>query len=133
MSQAESERGTSERPEGTDPGDARTGPARHGVLFVHGLGEQRQSETLLWFGSPLVDWLSRWYQAQDPPPADAEVLYFDPHTRRPVAVDRITVRLPGASFSVERLLLPEGAAPFTPNPVEVPPELRQAPGALPEP
>jgi predicted phosphodiesterase len=70
------------------------------------------------------------FRAEDPPPADAEVVYFDPTTRRPVAVDRITVRLPGSSFSVERLLLPEGATAFVPDPVEVPPELRQAPGAL---
>jgi predicted phosphodiesterase len=69
-------------------------------------------------------------RAPEPPPADAEVIYFDPTTHRPVAVDRISVRLPGSSFSVERLLLPEGAAPFTPDPLEVPPELRQAPGAL---
>jgi hypothetical protein len=69
------------------------------------------------------------FRATDPPPADAQVLYFDPETRRPVAVDRITVRLPGSSFSVERLLLPEGATAFTPDPLEVPPDLVQAPGA----
>jgi predicted phosphodiesterase len=69
------------------------------------------------------------FRAADPPSADAQVVYFDPETRRPVAVDRITVRLPGSSFSVERVLLPEGATPFTPNPLEVPPELRPAPGA----
>jgi predicted phosphodiesterase len=71
------------------------------------------------------------FRAADPPPADAQVLYFDPETRRPVAVDRITVRLPGSSFSVERILLPEGAAPFAPDPLEVPAELRPDPGALP--
>ena len=69
------------------------------------------------------------FRAADPPPDDAEVVYFDPTTRRPVAVDRITVHLPGASFSVERVLLPEGATAFAPNPVEVPPDLVQAPGA----
>jgi hypothetical protein len=69
------------------------------------------------------------FRAADPPPADAEVVYFDPATRRPVAVDRITVRLPGVSFSVERELLPEGATAFTPNPVEVPPDLVLTPGA----
>jgi predicted phosphodiesterase len=69
------------------------------------------------------------FRAEDPPPADAQVLYFDPETRRPVAVDRITVRLPGSSFSVERLLLTEGDEPFFPNPLEIPPELVQAPGA----
>jgi predicted phosphodiesterase len=69
------------------------------------------------------------FRAEDPPPADAQILYFDPETRRPVAVDRITVRLPGSSFSVERLLLTEGDEPFFPNPLEIPPELVQAPGA----
>ena len=69
------------------------------------------------------------FRATDPPPADAEVVYFDPTTRRPVAVDRITVRLPGASFSVERVLLPEGATAFAPNPIAVPPDLVPAPGA----
>jgi predicted phosphodiesterase len=69
------------------------------------------------------------FRATDPPPAEAEVVYFDPTTRRPVAVDRITVRLPGASFSVERVLLPEGATAFAPDPVEVPPDLVQTPGA----
>jgi predicted phosphodiesterase len=69
------------------------------------------------------------FRAEDPPPADAQVLYFDAETRRPVAVDRITVRLPGSSFSVERILLPEGATPFTPDPLEVPPGLVQSPGA----
>jgi predicted phosphodiesterase len=69
------------------------------------------------------------FRAENPPPAEAEVVYFDPETRRPVAVDRITVRLPGSSFSVERVLLPEGATPFTPNPLEVPPDLLPAPGA----
>jgi predicted phosphodiesterase len=69
------------------------------------------------------------FRAEDPPPADAQVLYFDPETRRPVAVDRITVRLPGSSFSVERVLLTEGGEPFVPNPLEIPPELVRAPGA----
>jgi predicted phosphodiesterase len=69
------------------------------------------------------------FRAENPPPAEAEVVYFDPETRRPVAVDRITVRLPGSSFSVERVLLPEGAAPFTPDPLEVPPDLLPSPGA----
>jgi predicted phosphodiesterase len=69
------------------------------------------------------------FRTEDPPPAGAQVIYFDPETRRPVAVDRITVRLPGSSFSVERVLLPEGATPFAPNPLEVPPDLVQTPGA----
>jgi predicted phosphodiesterase len=71
------------------------------------------------------------FRAEEPPPADAEVVYFDAKTKRPVAVDRISVRLPGSSFSVERLLLPEGGTPFTPDPVDIPPDLQREPGALP--
>jgi predicted phosphodiesterase len=70
------------------------------------------------------------FRALAPAPAGAQVLYFDAETKRPVAVDRITVGLPESSFSVERLLLPEGETPFLPDPVEVPPELPD-PGALP--
>jgi predicted phosphodiesterase len=62
-----------------------------------------------------------------PPPATAEILYFSPATRRPVAVDRITVGPLESSFSVERLLLPEGETPFQPDPVPVPPALRPTP------
>src|SRR5579862_3926430 len=32
------------------------------VLVVHGVGEQRKSDTLLYVGSPLVDWVMRWAQ-----------------------------------------------------------------------
>jgi hypothetical protein len=46
-----------------------------------------------------------------------------------VAVNIISVRLPGSSFSVERLLLPEGSTEFTPEPLEIPPDLVPAPGA----
>jgi predicted phosphodiesterase len=66
-------------------------------------------------------------RAADPPPATAEILYFSSATRRPLAVDRITVGPLESSFSVERVLLPEGEAPFRPAPVPVPPELQQTP------
>ena len=39
-------------------------PARHGVLIVHGIGNQRQSDILLDVGEPLVDWLQHWYAAR---------------------------------------------------------------------
>ncbi len=70
---------------------------------------------------------------QSPQPYSAEVLYFDQHTRRPLAVDRITVdslRTDAlqSTFSVQRILFPEGETPFVPNPVAVPPELLQVPG-----
>jgi hypothetical protein len=31
-----------------------------GVLFVHGIGEQGQADTLLQFGEPLCDWIDSW-------------------------------------------------------------------------
>jgi hypothetical protein len=40
------------------------GPAngtRIGVLFVHGIGQQRESESIRWFGGALVGWLSAWF------------------------------------------------------------------------
>jgi predicted phosphodiesterase len=66
-------------------------------------------------------------RAKQPVPYTAEVLYFDPATRRPVAVDRITVGALESSFSVDRELLDEGSTAFVPNPVEVPTELLPAP------
>ncbi|MBV9602776.1 MAG: hypothetical protein JOZ87_38790 [Chloroflexi bacterium] len=33
---------------------------RRCVLIVHGVGEQRKSDTLLYIGSPLVNWVMRW-------------------------------------------------------------------------
>jgi len=65
-------------------------------------------------------------RAREPVPYTAEVVHFDPGTRRPVAVDRITVGALESSFSVDRELLPEGGVGFTPAPVEVPPELLPA-------
>jgi predicted phosphodiesterase len=55
-------------------------------------------------------------------PYEAEVLYFDPATRRPVAVDRISVQSLEGSFSVDRELLNEGGSTFVPEPVDVPVE-----------
>jgi hypothetical protein len=45
---------------------------------------------------------------------------LDAATRRPIAIDQITVRSLEAEFSVHRLVLPEGTAGFTPSPVPVP-------------
>ena len=60
-------------------------------------------------------------RAPQPVPYEAEVLYFDPATRRPFAVDRISVQSLERAFSLDRELLPEGQAPFTPDPVPLPP------------
>jgi hypothetical protein len=39
------------------PGHAKQ---RRCVLIVHGVGEQKKSDTLLYIGSPQVDWILRW-------------------------------------------------------------------------
>lgn len=39
------------------PGDTR---ADVGVLFVHGIGEHKEGETLVAFGEPTADWLREW-------------------------------------------------------------------------
>ena len=48
-------------------GDEREGNRRHGVVFVHGVGDQRKSDTLLDFGTPLLEWLKGWYAAREAP------------------------------------------------------------------
>lgn len=67
-------------------------------------------------------------RAEDTVPYGAEVLYFDPVTKRPVAVDRITVHSLESSFTVERELLPEGETVFTGDPIEVPDDATPTPG-----
>jgi predicted MPP superfamily phosphohydrolase len=64
-------------------------------------------------------------RAKEPVPYTAEVLYFDPATRRPVAVDRITVGALESSFSVDRELLDEGSKAFVLDPVDIPAELQE--------
>lgn len=45
-----------------------------GVLFVHGIGEQPEGETLLAFGEPLVRWIDDWLRrAEDGPRGEVEV------------------------------------------------------------
>jgi hypothetical protein len=48
-------------------GNEREGIRRHGVVFVHGVGDQRKSDTLLDFGKPLLEWLKGWYAARGAP------------------------------------------------------------------
>jgi len=43
-----------------DPSEAQPEPFNLGVLFVHGIGQQRRGATLVQFGDPLCEFLSRW-------------------------------------------------------------------------
>jgi hypothetical protein len=40
---------------------------RIGVVFVHGIGEQKQSSTIREQGGPLLDWIWGWHNARDLP------------------------------------------------------------------
>lgn len=42
------------------PEEAASQTPRLGVLFVHGIGEQPEGETLIAFGDPLLRWFRRW-------------------------------------------------------------------------
>ena len=44
-----------------------------GILFVHGIGEQPEGETLLRFGQPLVTWLHQWLARDAEPNARGSV------------------------------------------------------------
>ena len=45
--------------------------AELGILFVHGIGQQAEGDTLVQFGDPLVRWLQRWLgQAEDGDPSE---------------------------------------------------------------
>ena len=37
-------------------------PCKLGVLFVHGIGEQQEGDTLIAFGEPLIAWLRQWVE-----------------------------------------------------------------------
>lgn len=63
-----------------EPGERATERRRHGVVFVHGVGDQRKSDTLLDFGEPVLDWLTSWYRArgESAPQLSSVALSFSP-------------------------------------------------------
>jgi hypothetical protein len=93
-----------------------------GVLFVHGIGEQRQNSTLARFGGSLQRWLRRWLdpaarpeeQATDDPIAAQPVVEVDAVERHTGNGDtpahaRLLVGRPGEPASArQRWLLAEG-------------------------
>ena len=50
----------------TTPIDRESARRNRGIVVIHGVGEQRKSDTILDIGDPLFDWLQRWYTAFDP-------------------------------------------------------------------
>ncbi len=53
-----------------------------GVLFVHGIGEQPEGDTLLAFGDPLLDWLRRWFDRDLPGAPVGRIEVRDAHLQR---------------------------------------------------
>jgi hypothetical protein len=52
-------------------------PARIGVLFVHGMGDQKRGSTLQKFGDPIIQWIRRW-ESRDFDPERLAVLEPEP-------------------------------------------------------
>jgi hypothetical protein len=76
--------------------DERKGERRIGVVFVHGVGEQKQSSTIREQGGPLLDWIWGWHNARDLPadkvlqPEWAKLSYGEPL----VGPARFSIHLP---------------------------------------
>ncbi len=49
--------------------DAPAAPKVHFVVFVHGVGQQTEGETLISFGNAVQRWLDRWHQERAPLPS----------------------------------------------------------------
>lgn len=65
---------------------------RVGVVFVHGIGEQPESDTIREFGGALLDWLQRWHAARGAElPVSESWLSYGESASRPA---RFTVHLP---------------------------------------
>jgi hypothetical protein len=59
-----------------------------GVLFVHGIGEQKEGETLIAFGESILAWVKRWLLGHGAPSGDGvrvvEALLFPSRRLRPI-------------------------------------------------
>ena len=65
---------------------------RVGVVFVHGIGEQPESDTIREFGGALLGWLQRWHSARGLDlPVDESWLSYGESASRPA---RFSVHLP---------------------------------------
>ena len=79
---------------------------RVGVVFVHGIGSQPESETLRHFADPVIKWIQAWYRARGlsaTPKAKANLSYgnaLDPH--EPANAE---ITLPAIGGAPERALV----------------------------
>lgn len=82
-----------------------------GVLFVHGIGGQRQGDTLIRFGEPLYRWLEGWLGRGEPPrheDFDLEIAEsrLKPGSAEPASL-RVSVPWPDADSTPRKWLLAE--------------------------
>jgi hypothetical protein len=66
-----------------------------GILFIHGIGEQREGETLLQFGEPIIQWIKRWIIGHGQGPDDGVWV------RRSVLMPSRRIRRSPAHASIE--------------------------------
>ncbi len=71
--------------------------SRRGIAIVHGVGQSRQSDTLIDFGGALLDWVMRAYRAGHPheaaPRVERSFLPFSPIDAGETAVPHATLHL----------------------------------------
>jgi len=82
-----------------------------GVLFVHGIGGQRQGDTLIRFGEPLYRWLEGWLSRGEPPRHENFSLeiaesHLKPGSGEPASL-RVSVPWPDADSPPRKWLLAE--------------------------
>ena len=79
---------------------------RVGVVFVHGIGEQPESDAIREFGGALLDWLQRWHRARSLVlPVDESWLSYGEAATRPA---RFSLHLPrGGTHGAQTWVLAE--------------------------
>ncbi len=85
-----------------------------GVLFVHGIGEQLQGETLTRFADPLAFWLSRWLSGGHEP---------EPGWRDSRVSVKTTALEPGDDASAETVMVTTGSISLPSSAAAAGPEL----------
>jgi hypothetical protein len=59
-----------------------------GVLFVHGIGDQKRGETVPWGGDPLYQWLRRWFRIEESPNPTPNIYLTNTRLARPIPSER---------------------------------------------
>ena len=83
-----------------DPSESKTVVHDLAVLFVHGIGEHTQGDTLMQCGEPLVDWVNNWIAKGQPDRVRPAVSLSDGFLKPgPAEAARVTVNIPAGGDS----------------------------------